>query len=202
MEPSMTFTENILDRVCRYYVFLFLLVYGLGKLMGGQFYRRGELPADVAALTLGEVEAFPLAWTFMGYSGAYIAFVGISQIIGALLLLHERTKLLGVTILIPILVNIIVFDIIFLNDGNAALGNAILYLLMLCAILYFNRRKVITAFNALTAPGGFEAGPQVQSEVKRAGWPRWKIALVILGIMGLTFGLNMLLSNLLGYGNG
>lgn len=198
----MTFTENILDRACRYYVCFFLLVYGLGKMLGGQFYRRGELPADIAALTLGEAEAFPLAWTFMGYSGAYIAFVGISQVIGALFLLHERTKLLGVTILVPILLNIIVFDIIFLNDGDAALGNAVLYLILLCAVLYFNRHKVITAFNALTAPANYEARPQVQREDKKAGWPRWKIALSVMTIMGITFGFNMLLSTLLGYGNG
>jgi hypothetical protein len=151
---------------------------------------------------LGEAEAFPLAWTFMGYSGAYIAFVGISQVIGALLLLHERTKLLGIAILVPILVNIVVFDLIFLNDGDAALANAVIYLLMLCAILYFNRGKIIAAFTALTAPTDFEARTQVQSEDKRAGWPRWQILLTVTAIMGITFGLNMLLSNLLGYGKG
>jgi hypothetical protein len=191
-------TENILDRVCRYYVSFFLLTYGMGKMLGGQFYRHGKLPDDVAALTLGEAGAFPLAWTFMGYSGAYIAFVGISQVIGALLLLNERTKLLGVTILIPILVNIVVFDIIFLNEA-AALGNAVIYLVMLFAILYFNRSKVIAAFNALTASIGREARTQVQSENRKAGRPRWQIALAVIGIMGVTFGFNMLVSALLGY---
>jgi hypothetical protein len=187
-------TENILDRVCRYYVCFFLLTYGMGKMLGGQFYRHGKLPDDVAALTLGEAGAFPLAWTFMGYSGAYIAFVGISQVIGALLLLHERTKLLGVAILIPILVNIVVFDIIFLNEA-AALGNAVIYLMMLLAILYFNRTKVIAAFNALTAAVRSEA----RSENKKVGYPRWQLTLAIIGIMGVVFALNMLLSSLLGY---
>lgn len=51
----------------------------------------------------------------MGYSFAYILFIGVMQIVGAWMLLWERTKLLGVAILMPILVNIVVFDIIFLD---------------------------------------------------------------------------------------
>lgn len=110
--------------------------------------------------------------------------------IGALLLLTERTKLLGVAILLPILVNIVVFDIIFL-DEPAALGNAILYLLMLLYLLYLNSTKVVEAFQALTnlADGGN----------KKLSWSK---ALAVAVTMGIIFGGNMLLSNLLGYGNG
>ena len=89
--------------------------------MGGQFFRRGQLPDVVAQTTLEQASAFEIGWTFMGYSFAYILFVGISQIVGAWLLLWNKTKLLGVTILFPILLNIIVFDLIFL-DKKGALG--------------------------------------------------------------------------------
>ena len=43
------------------YVFIFLNVYGIGKIAGGQFYRRGDLPEDIANLTLGQVGLFKLA---------------------------------------------------------------------------------------------------------------------------------------------
>jgi hypothetical protein len=63
--------------------FLFLNIYGVGKTAGGQFYRRGRLPEDVANTVLSEAAAFDLAWTFMGYSFAYILFVGVAGVLGA-----------------------------------------------------------------------------------------------------------------------
>ena len=116
--------NKIFELACRWYVFLFLNFYGIGKIMGGQFYRRGQLPADVAATTIEQASAYDLAWSFMGYSFFYILFIGISQIIGAWMLLWNQTKLIGVTILIPIMLNIIIFDIIFL-DVRDALVNAV-----------------------------------------------------------------------------
>lgn len=47
------------------------------------------------------------------------------------------------------MVNIIVFDIIFL-DIKDALVNVTLYFLMLLFILFFNKDKIIVAFQALT----------------------------------------------------
>lgn len=135
--------------VIRQCVFIILNIYGLSKLLGGQFYMKGKLPTEVANTTLGEVSGFSLAWTFMGHSYAYILFVGIFQLLGAWFLLWNKTKLIGVLILLPIIVNIIVFDIIFL-DVYPALANAIIVLLMLLLILYFNREIVIDIVNKLT----------------------------------------------------
>ena len=94
----MKIDKKVLELAFRVYVFMFLNVYGIGKILGGQFYRRGKLPEEVANMTLGEVDAYTLGFTFMGYSYGYILFVGISQLIGAWLLLWDRTKLIGVTI--------------------------------------------------------------------------------------------------------
>lgn len=141
--------KKVFELVSRYYVFFFLNFYGIGKIMGGQFYRKGKLPEAVAATTIADASAYDLAWSFMGYSFVYILFIGVSQIIGAWLLLWNKTKLLGVMILFPIMVNIVIFDIIFL-DVRDALVNAILYTLMLLYVLYFNRSKVIQAFTSLT----------------------------------------------------
>jgi hypothetical protein len=104
-----------------------------GKIIGGQFYRRGHLPPEVAQLPLASAGPFELAWTFMGYSFAYILFIGLTEIVGAWMLLWERTKLLGVAIL-PVMVNIIVFDIIFL-DKYGALASAAIYTILLFVIL-------------------------------------------------------------------
>ena len=125
------------ELVLRQCVFIILNIYALSKLLGGQFYMKGKLPAVVANTTLGEASGFSLAWTFMGHSYAYLLFVGIFQLLGAWFLLWNKSTLIGVLILLPIMVNIIVFDIIFL-DVYPALANAIIVLLMLFLILFFN----------------------------------------------------------------
>ncbi len=138
-----------LELVLRQCVFIILNIYGLSKLLGGQFYMKGKLPVEVANTTLGEASGFSLAWTFMGHSYFYILFIGLFQLFGAWFLLWNKTKLIGVLILLPIMVNIIMFDIIFL-DVYPALANAIIVLLMLFLILFFNREIVKDTLNKLT----------------------------------------------------
>ena len=130
-----------LELVLRQCVFIILNIYAISKLLGGQFYMKGKIPDEIANTTLGEASGFSLAWTFMGHSYFYILFVGVFQLLGAWFLLWNKTKLIGVLILLPIMVNIIVFDIIFL-DVYPALANAIIVLLMLFLILFFNREIV------------------------------------------------------------
>lgn len=174
-----------LELAARIHVFILLNIYGLGKLLGGQFYRKGHLPEEVAAQTLDTVKSFDLAWTFMGHSYVYILFIGISQLIGAWLLLWEKTKLLGVAILIPILVNIIVFDAVFF-ETYGALASAAIYFILLLLVLYLNKEKVIAAFNEL---------------IKKTNTQKlnFKTILIVGTIVAVIFGLEQILVNLLGH---
>jgi hypothetical protein len=131
-------------------VFIILTIYALSKIFGGQFYMKGKLPAEIANTTLGEASGFSLAWTFMGHSYLYILFIGFTQLIGAWFLLWNKTKLIGVFILIPIMVNIIIFDLLFL-DVYPALANAIIVFLLLLTILYFNKEVMSEAYQKLTS---------------------------------------------------
>lgn len=154
--------KEIFEVVLRQCVFIILNIYAISKILGGQFYMKGKLPAEVANTTLGEASSFSLAWTFMGHSYYYILFVGIAQLIGVWFLLWNKTKLLGVLILLPIMINIIIFDIIFL-DVYPALANAIIVFTMLLLILFFNKEKIITVFQELT---NFSEKPKVQLKRK------------------------------------
>jgi hypothetical protein len=140
--------KQISELVLRQCVFIILNIYAISKIFGGQFYMKGKLPVEIANTTLGEVSSFSLAWTFMGHSYPYILFVGFTQLLGAWLLLWNKTKLLGVFILIPIMVNIIMFDLIFL-DVYPALANAIIILLMLLSIFLFNKEAVSAAYQKI-----------------------------------------------------
>jgi len=186
------FRQRVIELAARWYVFIFLNVYGLGKIAGGQFYRQGRLPADVAKTLLGEANAFDLAWTFMGYSFAYILFIGLAEVIGAWLLLWERTKLFGVAVLLPVMVNIVVFDIIFL-DTHGATASATIYTLLLFVILLCNRESVVQAIRALVPQGHPKQMPLKQKA---------KTAIVALVLMGLLFAFDQMLVNLFGHGRG
>ena len=182
----MKINKTILELVCRWYVFIFLNTYGLGKIAGGQFYKRGHLPEDVANLTLGKADAFNLAWTFMGFSYAYILFVGILQVIGACLLLWNKTKIIGVGILLPIMANIIVFDIVFLIGEREVLVNAFIYFIFLLAILYFNKAHLLKGITA------FLNSIKTKKEIKTQ---RWKQFITVIILMGIVFTIDQLLVN-------
>ena len=137
--------KSFFELASRIYVWALLSVYGSGKIMGGQFYQDGKIPEDIAQTPLAEVGSFDLAWTFFGYSDLYILFIGGSQLLGAFLLLFEKTKLLGAAILLPILVNIIVTDYCF-SISTGAMMSAIFYFTALCFMLYCNREQVRKAF--------------------------------------------------------
>jgi len=180
---------SYLDLAARLHVFFMLNIYGWGKMLGGQFYRRGHLPEEVALLTLGEAGPFELAWTFMGFSQTYILFIGISQIIGAWLLLWERTKLLGVAILLPIMVNIVVFDIIFL-DRAGALASASIYTVLLIVILLCNKARVQRMLQIMTE----------RSFTPSESWKEWIVYVVIsLILVAGIFGIEQLLVQNLGH---
>jgi len=140
--------KETFELVLRQCAFIILNIYAISKLFGGQFYMNGKLPAEIAKTTLEEASSFSLAWTFMGHSYFYILFVGFTQLLGAWFLLWNKTKLIGVIILIPIMVNIIIFDIIFL-DVYPALANAIIVFSMLLLVLFFNKEIIIGAYQRL-----------------------------------------------------
>ena len=184
--------KETLELVFRIYVCTFLSVYATGKLTGGQFYTPERIPDEVFATSLGMASNFDLAWTFMGRSFGYIMFIGVTQLVGSVLLLFNRTKLIGTSILIPIMVNIIVFDIFFL-DAYGALGSALIYFLMLIAILWFNKEKVWTAFTSLI----IKKAPDKQS----VNGFLYK-AMITLALFGLIFLIDQWVVNALGHGKG
>jgi hypothetical protein len=140
--------KETFELVLRQCAFIILNIYAISKLFGGQFYMNGKLPTEIAKTTLEEASSFSLAWTFMGHSYFYILFVGFTQLLGAWFLLWNKTKLIGILILIPIMVNIIIFDIIFL-DVYPALANAIIVFSMLLLVLFFNKEIIIGAYQRL-----------------------------------------------------
>lgn len=133
----------------RLYVAIMVSAYAVGKLAGGQFHL-DPLPEKLAQQTLGELNSFDLAWRFFGYSKVYIWIISLGQLVGAVLLLHRRTALLGIFTLLPILLNIIVVDLAFHIPG-AATFNAIHYTLILIILLWLDRKRLLEGIRVFTA---------------------------------------------------
>ena len=184
--------KEILEITCRLYVFFFLNIYGIGKILGGQFYTSTSIPDEIAIMPIGQVPDFELAWVFMGRSFGYILFIGLAEIIGACLLLFNKTKLIGTLILIPIMVNVIVFDIFFL-DVYGALGSAIIYFLMLLTILVLNKEKISKLLVELVST---KMAPQLSFKEKFFKYS------IVLAIIVLIFIGDQVMVSFLGYGKG
>ncbi len=178
---------SIVEWALRINVFVKLFMYGIGKIVGGQFYLRGELPQDVGATSLSEVGSFDLAWTFFGHSKGYILFIGISQLVAALFFLLPRTKLLGGLMLIPILLNIIVVDY-FYGVAFGALFSACFYLGSVLFVLYRNRNAIGRAIAKLWITSKMSNGKNLIVNI-----------ILIATMFGLVFGLELLLINFFGY---
>jgi len=184
--------KETFEIVCRLYVFFFLTFYGIGKIIGGQFYTPDLIPPEIGTMPIGQIPNFDLAWVFMGRSFGYILFIGIAEIIGALMLLFNKTKLIGTLILIPININIIKFDIFFLYKYGS-MASATIYLIMLLSILLINKGKIIKVIKTLIH---FEAISKTSIKEKLV-----KFSFVLI-IISIVFVFDQLLVNWFGHGKG
>lgn len=87
------------------------------------------------------LDGFKLTWIFFGYSTTYSIIIGAFQVLGCILLLVGRTRLLGAFILVPIMFNVLLIDILYGIPIGATL-NAAVYLSCLVGILCLNWKKM------------------------------------------------------------
>lgn len=118
----------------RYFLASMFLLYGLAKLVFGQF---GEPTAEIAA---AKGEGFALAWTFFGYSKVYEMFIGLGEVGAAILLLFPRTATLGALIYFPIAVNVMLVNYCF-DIGVQDLSTVLA--VMCFVLLWLDRKKLL-----------------------------------------------------------
>src|SRR5690606_27977531 len=97
---------EIFENAISWVVVLAMLVYGGAKLV--QFDGAAQIEKTVSELT-----GMELMWAFYGYSKAFAMTIGVFEIIGAILILIKRTRIIGCLFTSTILVNIILQDIFF-----------------------------------------------------------------------------------------
>ena len=137
-------TKDRLEFAISIYVALNLFAYGFGKMAKGQFAYDGPLLEKA----VGELNGFELTWVFFGHSYPYVIIIGMTQVIGAALLIPRFTRIFGALMLIPVMVNIVLIDV-FYGIHFGATMNAIYFLVGLLLILLLNKSRVLKAIETL-----------------------------------------------------
>ena len=89
--------------ILRYFLAFVFLLYGFAKLIDSQFYPLLYRSDKV----VHELNGMDIAWVFFGHSYAYKYFLGITQVVAALLFFSRRGALTGLLILLPVIINIV-----------------------------------------------------------------------------------------------
>lgn len=141
--------------------------YGYAKLKGGQF---GLTPAQ-AALPVNQLGLFKLSW-YLFEQEPFKSFVGVSQIVAGLLLLWNRTALLGALLLLPIAINVLIIDITYIKMVGFY-WRLSYYIGLIFLILWHYRDRMRVVWRALT-----------QDVTTRFAYPWWAYALLPLAAIG------------------
>lgn len=115
--------------------------YGFAKVLKEQF----SVPEYIKDIPIGEQSGFWLTWYYFDYSYPFSIIIAIGQIGGSLLVLFNRTRLLGTFILLPIMLNI-VFVNIFYEINFGAFLNSLIYTLGLTFLLLLNYKDLFEIF--------------------------------------------------------
>ncbi len=113
-----------------------MFLYGIGKPM--QFTN-----VEITQKIISQLTGMELMWAFYGHSKAYVLVVGFFEILGALLILIPKTRILGCLITTTILFNVILQDI-FYEVNFGALIAAITYQICVLIILAINKNIIIS----------------------------------------------------------
>lgn len=114
----------------RYLLAAVMMLYAMAKVIPTQF---GFLAPGALLRPLGQLSRFDMLWTFMSVSTGYTVFVGVVELLAALLLFSPRTTLLGALLATGALTNVIALDIAY--DVRGPLMPAILLLLLAVIVL-------------------------------------------------------------------
>lgn len=132
---------EIFENAISWIVVFALFVYGGSKIF--QFDSSTEIDKTVSELT-----GMQLMWAFYGYSKAYAVTLGMFEIIGGILILIKRTRLIGCLFVSTILINVILQDVLF-EVHVGALKAALFYQFLILVVLWINKNKLILSIQIL-----------------------------------------------------
>lgn len=131
----------VIQDIISFYVAYQITLYGAAKILKTQL----QVPDYVLDQPIGSLNGFWLTWAYFGHSPAMATILGYTQVIGSILLLFRRTRLIGVIVLLPVMINI---DLInqFYAISPLAYYNSLHYTAILFFLLFLDFDKLKAAF--------------------------------------------------------
>lgn len=115
------------------------LTYGYGKLSGGQF----GINEEEISVPIQDLSLFKVSWYLFDHQ-PFKAVVGFFQILCAILLLYNRTVILGAFLFLPIISTILLMDLSFMPHFLAiSLGFRLTYYILLDFLILWHYRERI-----------------------------------------------------------
>lgn len=140
---------DFLVLVLRWYLAYYMIEYGWDKMTGAQF---GHRSAEILNTPLKDVDKFNLAWQLFSLDKTFNIALGLTQILGGILIVINRTALVGALVLLPILAQIFLVDLAFTTGVfGSALPIRLLGMISADLLILFNYKdRMILVWNTLT----------------------------------------------------
>jgi hypothetical protein len=143
---------NYIHLICIAFLSLMMFKYGFDKLFKVQFY----MPEPNILFTpLGQLSKDILYWSTLGTSRPYNIFLGLAELVPAVLILFHRTRFWGLVLTIFVLFNVFVINVCF----GISVKTLSLFLLLLAVFLLALHSRKIKAYPvkivSIFAPGSF-----------------------------------------------
>ncbi len=122
----------------RLWLAVMICTYAFGKILGTQF-AKDLVRNDTLAKNLS---GFDVTWFYFSYSYQFSVTIAIFQLAGAVLLLFRKTVFLGVSILLPVMLNIVLINL-FYHINNVAEMNAVFYTIALSFLFSLFWKEII-----------------------------------------------------------
>lgn len=113
-----------------YFVSFVLILFAISKFLNAQF----QIWNYTQYVPLKDLDLFSHAWSFFGRSYNYNFFIGLTEITAAILILFNRTRLIGLLLAAGIYTNVLIVDIEF-NISDAILHATIEFIIVLLLLI-------------------------------------------------------------------
>jgi hypothetical protein len=111
-------------------------LFGWKKVFGMQF----RTPLSTAALPVSSQNGEALTWYYFGHSLVFGLLIAVIQLVGSGLLLFPKTRLAGIFLLLPVMLNIMLINIFYQMNIGALTQSVILSVGLLYMMLQYRRQ--------------------------------------------------------------
>ncbi len=145
--------------------------YGYSKLTGAQF----GISEEDMLIPISDLSLFKVSWYLFQHE-PFRSFIGMFQMLASILLLFNRTALIGAFLLLPITLNILIIDISFMEGGmrESFVWRLLYYLTLNALILGYYREKIKEMIKI-----------SIGKNKLKHGYPLWLLALIPIIAIGM-----------------